>query len=391
MKGALLLAWRSNMASWGRNALLMIALGTAAGLPVAAGRALQDVQRALHARAQSTPLVAGPPGSPLDLVLRATEFTGSTDAPSSMPRSALPPSTADCAVMPLVLGAAVRAVPVVGAPLEYLEWRGLQPALGRNPAILGECVLGANAAAQLQATVEDRLATRPDQVYSMAGSYPVRMRVAGVLQRTNTADDDVIFVSLETAWLIAGIGHGHQELDQATPVDLLIRKDPHNVTASAAVREYIEVKPENIDSFHFHGDESEFPVNAAIVVPSSAKQGALLMGRADAAPAALQVVRPADVVDALFAKVFRVRDLLALVFVVVFAAAALLAATLAALVVRVRAPQMALLQRVGASRGFVARMLGAELALVAGGAAVIAGLLAALAPLLQPILRAQLG
>lgn len=391
MKGALLLAWRSTAASWGRNVLLMIALGTTAGLPIAAGRALQDVQRALHARAESTPLVAGPPGSPLDLVLRATEFTGSTEALPSMPQSALPEATPDSPVMPLVLGAAVRTVPVVGAPLEYLEWRQLHAAQGRRPAMLGECVLGANAAKQLEEGVDGHLTTRPDQVYSMAGSYPVRMRVVGVLQRANTADDDVIFVSLETAWLIAGIGHGHQELDQDTPVDLLIKNEAHNVTASAAVREYIEVKPENIDSFHFHGDESTFPVNAAIVIPASAKQGALLLGRADAAAATLQVVRPADVVDALFAKVFRVRDLLALVFAVVFGAAVLLAATLAALVIRMRAPQMALLQRVGASRGFVSRMLGVELAFVAGGAAVVAGLLAALAPLLQPILRAQLG
>ncbi len=390
MKGALLLAWCSMRASWGRNALLVFALGTAAGLPLAAGHALQQVQAALLARAESTPLVAGPPGSPLDLVLQATEFTGG-HLHAQIPLSTVTAPTAGALVMELVLGAHVRGVPVVGVPHEYMEWRGLHARQGRLCAFLGECVLGADAARALDAGAQDLVTTSPDQMYSVAGTYPVRLTVVGVLERTGTADDRAAFVSRETAWLIAGIGHGHQELGADAPVDLLLKKDEHNITANAAVRQYIQVTPQNAASFHFHGDPQTFPVNAAIVVPQSPRQAALLLGRADAAANELQVVRPSVVLKELFAKVFRVRDLLALVFAVVFGAALLLAATLAALVIRMRAPQIALLNRVGASRGFVARMLGVELLLVLGAATVVALALAAAAPLLEPLLRAQLG
>jgi putative ABC transport system permease protein len=326
----------------------------------------------------------------LDLVLQATEFTGG-QVQTQIPLSAVAAPTAGALVMELVLGAHVRGVPVVGVPHEYLEWRGLQAQQGRLSAFLGECVLGADAARTLDAQVEGFLTTSPDQMYSVAGSYPVRLNVAGILARTGTADDRAVFVSRETAWLIAGIGHGHQELGSDAPVDLLLKKDERNITANAGVRQYIQVTHENAANFHFHGDPQTFPVNAAIVVPQSPRQAALLLGRADAAVNALHVVRPAVVIGELFAKVFRVRDLLALVFVVVFGAALLLSATLAALVIRMRAPQIALLHRVGASRGFVARMLGAELLLVLGAAAVVALFLASAAPLLEPLLRAQLG
>lgn len=400
--GACFLAWRSVRASLGRNALIALALGVAAGLPLAAGHALAQVQKALRSRAESTPLVAGPPGSPLDLVLRATEFTATGGALPTVAVGELSAYESGALVMPLVLGSNVRGVPVVGAPVEYAQWRGLRPAKGRLGALLGECVLGARAAERLgnagagaaSASVAARdvlgtITTSPDQVYSVAGSYPVRLRVVGVLAPTSTADDDAVHVSNETAWVIAGLGHGHQQLDESAPVDQLLRKDAGNVTASAAVREFIEVTPENAASFHFHGDATSFPVHAGIVVPHTPRDAAILLGRADAATAT-QLVRPADVIDALFARVFRVRDLLGVVFALVLGAAALLAATQMALIIRLRAPQMQLLRRVGASERFIVGMVAVELAMVVGAAALIGAAMLWATPWLQPLLRGSL-
>ncbi|MBL9141541.1 MAG: hypothetical protein JNK53_06705 [Phycisphaerae bacterium] len=390
MTGALYLAWRSALASWGRNALIAVALGVAAGLPIAAGSALQGVQAALHARAESTPLVAGPKGSPLDLVLRATEFTAVGGALPTLPARDFAPLESGALVMPMVLGAHARGVPIVGSTVEYMQWRGLRAEQGRLGAMLGECVAGTGAALRLGIGTQpgaDSLTTSPDQVYSVAGSYPVRLRVVGVLAPTGTADDDVVHVSNETAWVIAGLGHGHQRLGADAPVDQLLRKDAANVTASAAVREFIEVTPENAQRFHFHGDAADFPVHAAIVVPRTSRDAALLLGRAEST--AIQVVRPAEVIDGLFARVFRVRDLLSVVFLVVVGAALLLAGTQLALLVRLRAPQMQLLRRVGASQAFIVGMVAFELALVVAAAVGVAGTMVWFAPILQPLLRSS--
>lgn len=388
MTGMLMIAWRFTRASWGRNALVAVALGLAMGLPIAASRALSAVQGSLLARAQATPLVAGPWGSSLDLVLRATQFNGGQGAPPSIKARDLLALGDDAAaqVMPLVLGAHVRGVPVVGATLEYGTFRALRVQQGRAAALLGEAMLGDAAARRLGATVGDSIVTSPDQVYSVAGSYPARLQVVGVLAHAGAPEDDAVLVGLETAWAIAGIGHVHQALDGNAPLEALLRKEDGHVAANATVQPSVDLRPQSGQTFHFHGDPGDFPVNAAVVVPSGDKQAAILLGRAD--KAGLQVVRPYEVLEELFVRVFRMRDLLAGVFVVVLAAAVLLVATQMALLVRMRAPQRALLRRVGASEGFLAGALLAEGAMVAVAAVAVAAVIALASPLAEPLVRA---
>lgn len=393
-RGAAFLAWCGVRAQWSRTVILAAALGVAAGLPAVVGRALDGVAQAIGERARTTPLVAGPRGSPLDLCLRAMEFTLGDDGGVHAPTFAQGELSAyahEALVIPLVLGAHARGTPVVGVPVEYYEFRALRPDSGRLPALLGECVLGAGAARAHGLRVGDAVTSSPEQAYDLAGTTPLRMHVVGILAAAGTADDRAMFASLETAWTIAGLGHGHVELAKDAPLALLLKKEQGQVQANASVREYEEVTPQNAASFHFHGDPATFPVSAALVVPHDARSAAILRGRADSPAAALQLVRPAEVVDSLFARVFRVRDLLAWAFAAVIASAAVVAALMIALVVRMRGPELALLARVGAPRGFVATMLGFEIAIVLAAAAACGGLIQGLAPLLEPVVRGWLG
>ncbi|NIV56792.1 MAG: hypothetical protein GWN48_15145, partial [Actinobacteria bacterium] len=52
-----------------------------------------------------------------------------------------------------------------------------------------------------------------------------------------------------------------------------------NIVANASVLSYTEITPDNIDSFHFHGDPSGFPVDAVVAVPRDRKSGVVLRGR----------------------------------------------------------------------------------------------------------------
>ncbi|NIV56791.1 MAG: hypothetical protein GWN48_15140, partial [Actinobacteria bacterium] len=63
---------------------------------------------------------------------------------------------------------------------DYLGFRGLEVAEGRGFAILGECVIGAEAARSLGVGVEDSVLSTPAGAFDVAGSFPLKMRVVGV-------------------------------------------------------------------------------------------------------------------------------------------------------------------------------------------------------------------
>ena len=101
--------------------------------------------------------------------------------------------------------------PIVGTSIEYFSFRDLRPAVGRLPAQLGDCVLGARAAARTEAEVGGQVMSSPESVFDIKGVYPLKMNVVGILEPTGTPDDDAVFVDVKTTWVIAGVGHGHEQ------------------------------------------------------------------------------------------------------------------------------------------------------------------------------------
>jgi hypothetical protein len=53
----------------------------------------------------------------------------------------------------------------------------------------------------------------------VAGAFPLKMPVVGMLEPTGAADDEAIFVDLKTMWVIAGLAHGHQDMSGAKEGD----------------------------------------------------------------------------------------------------------------------------------------------------------------------------
>ena len=78
-------------------------------------------------------------------------------------------------------------------------------ARGRNLALRGDCVLGAGAAKALGLEHGDSLLSSPETLFDLAGVYSLKMRVAGILAPTHSADDLAVFVDLKTAWIIQGL------------------------------------------------------------------------------------------------------------------------------------------------------------------------------------------
>jgi hypothetical protein len=76
------------------------------------------------------------------------------------------------------------------------------------------------------------------------------MYVVGVLNSSHTPDDRAVFVDIKTAWVIAGLGHGHTDLATTTDQQNILEQRDGTIVASAKVVQYTEITPDNIDSWH---------------------------------------------------------------------------------------------------------------------------------------------
>ena len=358
----------------GRSLLIVLALSLVGFLPIAVDGVVDAGGRALRARAADTPLVAGASGAPIDLVLAALYFRKPPDR--TMTLGSLEGLAADDlgTVLPIVMGDRVKKSPLVGVDPGYLDFRELRLGEGRWFAVAGECVLGAEVARREGLSIDDRITTEPREMFDLAGAYPLRMRVVGVLEPSGSADDGVVFVSPATAWIVQGLAHGHDRVEDETDPSLVMGRTDDVVVASAKVREFVEITDENRGSFHFHGARENRPVTAAIIVPRDARSETILMGRADAGLLPVQLVRASEVVDRLLVEVFRIRRILLAVLGVVAVATLLLVLVVLALSVRIRAVEIETMQLIGASRFRVGLILGSEIVILIGFSLLLAAM-----------------
>jgi putative ABC transport system permease protein len=362
-----------------RSLTVVACLVLVAALPIGLDRILEESERQLMARAATTPLLLGSKGSSLDLVMSAVYFGGQTPDPISLAEIERIEETDLAYAIPIQMGFIARAAPIVGTTIDYFDFRALSLAEGRSFAVLGESVLGAGAAKRLGLGPGDALTSSPETFFDLAGAYPLKTKVVGVLAPSGTPDDLAVFVDLKTAWVMQGIGHGHQDLTRVQDPTLVIDRDANNVVASAKVVEYQEITESNRDSFHFHGESSSYPVSAAVVVPEDDRAGTLLLGRFVDGSLDGQLVRPRDIVGDLMNTIFRIKEVLDLAVVIVGTAAVLALALVFALSFRLREQELQTNFEIGASRGTTARLLAAEILLLGGAsAACVVGVLVVL-------------
>ena len=357
-----------------RSSIVIACVALVSVLPLALERILTESERQLTARADATPLLMGSKGSALDLVLGSVYFGDQAPEPISMAELERIDTTDLAYAIPLHRRFSARGVPIVGTSVDYADFRGLSLATGRNLAILGDCVLGASVAKRLSLRPGDTLVSSPESVFDLAGAYPLKLDVVGVFDPTGTADDLAAFVDVKTAWVMQGLGHGHQDLTKVRDPTLVIAREPGRVVGSAKVVEYQEITEENLDGFHFHGEASRYPVTAALIVPENERAGTLLLGRFVAGEHELQLVRPRAIVADLMQTIFRIKEILDLAVAIVGTAAVLALALVFALSFRLREQELRANFELGASRGTTARLLTAELGLLAVAGTLLVGL-----------------
>ena len=114
--------------------------------------------------------------------------------------------------VPLYIKHTASGAPIVGTSIDYFKQRGLSIATGRNFAILGEIVVGAALAEEYGFSVGDTIRSDSQNLYNIAGAYPMMLTVVGTLQRSNGPDDNAVFADVKTIWALDGHFHGHEEV-----------------------------------------------------------------------------------------------------------------------------------------------------------------------------------
>ena len=378
MIDSLYLAWQYLRFNKARTLILVSCITIIAALPMTLEILLNESEQQLALRADSSPLLVGAKGSALDLVMNSIYFGDEVPEAITMAAVEQVSDTGLAAPIPLYVRFKARGFPIVGTTLDYFDFRGLQLQQGEMFVMLGQCVIGAEVAMKLNLKAGDYIVSSPETLFDIAGIYPLKMKIAGVLAPNHSADDLGVFVDIRTAWVIQGLGHGHKDVIKTTDSSVILKKDKGNVTANAKLMQYTEITAENIDSFHLHGDPTGFPVTAVLAIPDDDKAGTILQGRYLGKEILHQIVRPKEVIDTLMANIFKIRNVLDAVIMLVGTATLLALILVFSLSLRLREREIDIIFKLGCSRATIAKLLGAEICIITAISLAICGVLVSL-------------
>lgn len=361
---SLYVAWKYVTYNKLKTFILVTCITLIAFLPLSLQILLDESELQLRARAVDTPLVVGAKGSALDLVMNSLYFD--KEVPRLISMLALQQlETTELAVpIPLYIRFKARNYPIIGTTLDYFDFRQLSIKQGRMLAVLGECVIGADVARELGLSPGDSIISSPENLFDLAGIYPLKMKVVGVLDRSHTIDDIGIFTDVKSTWIIQGLGHGHMDVTQTEDNSVILKKDSESVTANAKLVQYTEITKDNLDSFHFHGEANQYTLTAVIALPNNTKSATILRGRY-IENKAFQITKPADVINGLMENIFRIKDVLDAVIILVGFTTFIAILLVFSLSLRLRKGEINTIFKLGCSRLTIVRLLSAEIFIVA--------------------------
>lgn len=351
-------AWRHR----GRSALLVGCVAVALLVPLLSRSLATRFEATQRERAEMAPMVVGAKGGRFDLVLASLYFRPAPLDPLEYRHFERLSSDPLATAVPIHARFTASGDPIVATDVGYFQRPGVPLPLadGRVFARIGETVVGANAAARHELAPGSSIFSDIAEAYDITKPPSLKLDVVGVLSPTGTSDDEALFVDLETAWLLEGFAHGHDDAEQIDRPDLVIARNNDRVALSEALRTYQEVTEENAASFHVHGSRDAFPLTAVLFYPVDARAKTILTARLNARDD-LQAIEPSKVVDELIAFVVRLRLVFDAISVVLAASTAALIALIAVLGYRLRSEELRTLADMGASRSTAALLVGGEL------------------------------
>ncbi len=358
-----------------RSMVLIFSIGIIVYLPNGLKKLINESEAQMVERAKSTPLIIGAKGSSTDLVINTLYFQQEKTENITMKILEEVNASGFGYAIPVLSMFSARGFPIVGTDPDYFNFRELSLVSGRWMSFVGECVIGSAVAGKLNIGVGDSLVSSPENFFDLAGVYPLKMNVVGVLDPADSPDDHAIFVDIKTNWVIMGLGHGHEDLTNNYDPTVVLQRDSNVVKAGAKLYIYNTINLENMDSFHFHGDMDSYPLSSLIFVPKDHKSATIFRGRFESGEFTQQIIVPADVVNNLLQSIFRIKQIFNTVFILVGFATILILALIVTLSIRLRKDEIYTMFTIGSSRLKVAEIIGFELFILIGCSVIFAGVL----------------
>lgn len=146
MKHILYLAWKYLSFNRVKTIVLVGSISLILFLPAGLYVLVEQGGKTLTARAESTPLLIGPMGSASDLMLSSLYFREPTLEAIEYLEVGRVNDSGLAVGIPLHMRYSVQDHRIIGTTLDYFSFRELNLAQGRQITMLGECMLGAEAA-----------------------------------------------------------------------------------------------------------------------------------------------------------------------------------------------------------------------------------------------------
>ena len=347
---------------WKLVLTLVVIIGLSIALPVTSFRVVARYRAELESRSMSPPLLVGARGDRFDLVLRSQFFVGELQQSLTYREYGRLRDDAELVAVPLhlVYSAGQGTWPIVGTNSIYFNAQALDLAAGQLFAEIGTCVVGADVAEKLNGTTI--IKSDLQSPFGFGEMLPYDLQVVGVLEKTSTPDDRAIFVSLETAWLLDGYGHVHEEGDSGTAVSR--RSLLHGVEdAHTPLQSQTKLDRTNKHLIHFHGEQLDYRISSVAVWPKTKEASALLRVYYQD-DRTLQVIVPQHEFEKLMEHVVRVKDVLDLVFVILLAVSTVMVVVSTVQSVQLRNRHLETMHYLGCSRSKVRILLLSELSIV---------------------------
>ncbi len=353
-----------------QTGLLAVCIGVTVSIPVTSRMLVNGFEQRMASQASEVPLVIGPRGSRFDLSLATVFFRQPPERTMTMGTLGRVDSVEGAEAVPMSTLFTARGRRLVCVGFGYFDRIGLTPSAGTLPLLVGDAVLGSQAANETGLRVGDTIASDRHELFDLSVPPPITMNVVGVLEPTGTSADEAVFASIETAWLIGGQSHIHAENDELEADDVIAATE-----GAVAIRPTLEtastITSENVLTIHGHDDPTLLPLSAILVFADEAKPLTLASARFEG-DEALQAVRPRAIVDEMMQTVVRVQAVFDAIIGLLAGGTVLLVLLTTSLAARLRAQEFAILDSVGAPRFFRPTLLALQLVVVS----MLAGLLA---------------
>lgn len=361
MKHSFFLAFRYLRANRFSTTILIIASSVALFLPLMTYVSSELLSEKLKERGNSTPILIGHKGNEFDLTMNSLYFRGRIQDPITMAVYGEVSAKDYGIAVPLYVSHTASRSPVVGTNIDYFDARGLSLQEGRYFAVLGEVVAGATVAKEFNLRVGDKIRSDMQNLYNIAGAYPMILEVVGILQPQNGQDDRAFFADVKTIWALDGIFHGHEEV--TTKNSLNPNAEGENLEATAAIFMFSEITDKTRAGFHLHGDVGGLPISSVAVFPPNQEKHDLLLGEY-ALSEKYQAVRPVKVVESILEIVLRIQQGLSVYFTAIFLSTMAFFVLVLVLSLQLRREELQLMRRIGGSKKTIRSMILAQVSII---------------------------